>query len=343
MAVFNGTATRDVYNGTSSADTARGNGGDDTLNGLGGNDALYGDSGNDGLYGGTGNDRLWGGAGIDALFGQDGADQIYGEAGDDWLQGGAGNDYLHGGSGNDRLRGDDGGDILNGAAGDNDLRGGAGNDTLIHSGLITGGRPGGNAFYDGGAGRDTLLVDYRGDYLVDGLDVASWVELNINAGGLGTIMYAVDPLEGSFQAVGQFAGIEEFRVTAESSRLSVTARSDATVVGGNGGDKLEGRQGDQDFTGGAGADNYQFLWRPNFEANHDVIHGFSVAEGDWISYNNQYEGDLVSVPDPLVITPVEVDGHTIYTAVEVATGKVVHTLDVDAVGLPPPEPWYFLG
>ena len=31
------------------------------------------------------------------------------------------------------------------------------------------------------------------------------------------------------------------------------------------------------------------------------------------------------------------------TSVEIATGQVVHTLDVDAVGLPEPEPWYYLG
>ena len=342
MAIFDGNPTRDVYNGTSSADTAYGNGGDDTLNGLGGNDSLYGGSGNDGLYGGTGNDRIFGGTGVDALFGQYGADQLYGEAGNDWLQGGAGNDYLHGGSGNDSLRGDDGDDTLNGAGGDNDLRGGAGNDTLIHSGvgaysLIE------NGFYDGGSGRDTLLIDYSGGYVQEGSDLSIWVEININPDAPSTMTYGADPVEGPYEVIASFTGIEEYRLIGETSRLSVTARMDAVVVGNDQNDKLEGRRGDQDFTGGGGADEYQFYWRKGFELNHDTIHGFSVAEGDTIAFGNQSESDLGNVPVPLEITAEEVNGHTIYTSVEIATGQVVHTLDVDAVGLPEPEPWYYLG
>ncbi|MGF7206622.1 Ca2+-binding RTX toxin-like protein [Skermanella aerolata] len=342
MAIFNGTAARDIYNGTSSADTARGNGGDDTLSGLGGGDALYGDSGNDGLYGGTGIDRIFGGTGVDALFGQDGADQLYGEAGNDWLQGGAGNDYLHGGSGNDSLRGDDGDDTLNGAVGDNDLRGGAGNDTLIHSGIGPTYSPTVNAFYDGGSGHDTLLIDYWGDYIQTSTDFSPWVEININPDASSTMNYSSDPLEGPYEIVAAFAGIEEFRLTGETGRLSVTARTDAVIFGNDERDKLEGRQGDQDFTGGGGADEYQFYWRKGFEPNHDTVHGFSVAEGDTIAFGNQSENDL-DEPLPLDITAEEVNGHTIYTSVEIATGQVVHTLDVDAVGLPEPQPWYYLG
>jgi Ca2+-binding RTX toxin-like protein len=155
--------------------------------------------------------------------------------------------------------------------------------------------------------------------------------------------YAVDPVEGMWETIATFTGIEEFRVTPESTRLSVTARTDATVVGGDENDKLEARQGDQDFTGGAGADEYQFYWRKGFELNHDVIHGFSVAEGDTIAWGNQSEADVFSVPPPLLITAVETDGHTLYTSVEIATGEVAHTLDVDAIGLPDPLPWYYLG
>ena len=343
MAIINGTALRDLLNGTSLADTIRGVGGDDTLNGLAGNDSLYGDSGNDGLNGGLGNDKLFGGTGVDALFGNEGADQLYGEAGDDWLQGGTGNDYIHGGSGNDRLRGDDGDDTLNGAAGENDLRGGGGNDTLVHSNLSALTITAGNAFYDGGSGGDTLLVDYRGDYSPGGFEEYPWLELRIDAGGQGTMSYRDDPVEGGGVAVGRFAGIEVFKASPETSNLSVLARSDATVVGGNGNDQLEGRNGNQDFTGGAGADAYHFLWRSNIPTNHDVIHGFSVVEGDRIAFNNQSDADFGSVPSPLEITSEEVDGHTIYTSVEIATGAVVHTLDVDAVGLPEPDPWYFLG
>ena len=30
-------------------------------------------------------------------------------------------------------------------------------------------------------------------------------------------------------------------------------------------------------------------------------------------------------------------------SVEIATGQVVHTLDLDAVGLSEPQPWHYLG
>lgn len=346
MAIINGTAVRDILNGTSLADTIRGAAGDDTLSGLSGNDSLYGDSGNDGLNGGLGNDKLFGGIGVDALFGNEGADQLYGEAGNDWLQGGAGNDYINGGSGDDRLRGDDGDDVLNGAGGQNDLRGGAGNDTLIHSNLAALTFTTGITFYDGGAGRDTLLIDYSNVFIPQPSDPTErypWFEVRIEPDGSGTMAYRDDPVEGSGFALGRFAGIEEFRATPETSHLNVLARTDATVVGGNGMDQLEGRAGNQDFTGGGGADQYQFLWRQGFEPNHDVIHGFSVAEGDVIEFNSQFEGDLGTIPAPLRLTSEEIGGHTIYTSVEIATGQVVHTLDVDAVGLPPPAEWYYLG
>jgi Ca2+-binding RTX toxin-like protein len=347
MATYNGTSAPDIYDGTSSADIVHGNGGDDTLNGLGGNDSLYGDAGNDGLYGGIGNDRIWGGIGVDALFGGDGADQLYGEAGDDWLQGGAGNDYIHGGSGNDRLRGDDGDDTLAGAGGDNDVRGGAGNDIMLHSASGLPYPVGGKAFFDGGSGRDTLQIDYTGDhYFGEGPDVADragWIEINMNIDKSGTIYYAGHPTEGNFEQIGTFTNVEVFSVTPRSTRLSVTMQDDATVIGGDADDKLEGRRGDQDFTGGKGADAYQFLWRPGFEPNHDVVHGFSLAEGDTIAFNSQFEGDLGTIPAPLELTIEEIGGHTIYTSVEIATGEVAHTLNVDAVGLPPPADWYFLG
>jgi hypothetical protein len=100
-------------------------------------------------------------------------------------------------------------------------------------------------------------------------------------------------------------------------------------------------EGDQTFIGGAGGDSYRFLWREGWNGGHDKVIGFNKAEGDHIAYSNQFESD--NGPDPLLISAVENAGHTIYTATEIATGQVVHTLDVDAVGLPPPIIGYYLG
>ena len=45
---------------------------------------------------------------------------------------------------------------------------------------------------------------------------------------------------------------------------------------------------------------------------------------------------------PAVGRSREVAGHTIYTTVDSRSDQVIHTLDVDAVGLPPPD-YYLLG
>lgn len=54
--------------------------------------------------------------------------------------------------------------------------------------------------------------------------------------------YRDDPVEGSGLALGRFTGIEEFRASPETSHLTVLARTDTTVVGGNRVDQLEGRE-----------------------------------------------------------------------------------------------------
>jgi hypothetical protein len=99
--------------------------------------------------------------------------------------------------------------------------------------------------------------------------------------------------------------------------------------------------GNQTFIGGTGGDSYRFLWRENWEGGHDKIIGFNAAEGDAIAYSNKPKS--WDDPDLLKITSVETVGHTIYTATEISTGEVVHTLDVDAVGLPEPYFDYYLG
>jgi hypothetical protein len=88
--------------------------------------------------------------------------------------------------------------------------------------------------------------------------------------------------------------------------------------------------GNQTFVGGTGADDYRFMWRDGWNGGQDKVLGFKEAEGDRIGYSNQpesYDGPETSV------TSVERNGHTIFTTKVVETGAVVHTLDVDAVGI----------
>jgi Ca2+-binding RTX toxin-like protein len=322
MAIKRGTAGSDKITGTSSADD------------------LYGLGGADSLSGGGGNDRLWGGSGIDALFGGDGADQIYGEGSGDYMSGGNGNDYLHGGSGNDRLRGDAGNDILNGAGGENDLAGGAGSDTLIHYARAGDGQPGGTARYDGGTGTDTLKIDIKGTFNTEYGDPASHVSVYASSDGRGTIGLLTDPDEGDGPGIGTFAGIEIFRLASSDHAFDFHAFRTATVYGGNADDRLEGGEGNQTFIGGAGADDYRFLWREGWNGGTDKVIGFSVAEGDAIGFSNRPEDQ--SGPET-EITSVERNGHTILTTKLVDSGAVVHTVDIDTVGIPEWYEDYYLG
>jgi hypothetical protein len=173
-------AGNDVVLGGRGADRLFGGLGADRLLGDAGGDQLVGEAGRDGLFGGTGSDRLAGGAANDRLSGGTGNDRLAGDAGNDTASGDAGNDVVGGGAGNDRLLGAIGNDTLSGQAGADVLLGHAGND-LVAGGVgadsLTGGVGADNHIgeagddridardgrrdtrVDGGAGRDTCLVD----------------------------------------------------------------------------------------------------------------------------------------------------------------------------------------
>ena len=364
--IWNGTASADTAHGNGGDDSLYGKGGNDTLYGDVGNDGLYGDDGNDtlyggdgidvltggsgadtlrggtgddyilggigddGLYGDTGNDRLRGEDGVDALFGGGGADDLQGGNGDDYLDGGTENDTLIGGLGNDRLRGGDGNDLLNGDLGSNDLQGGNGDDTLIHFGRPLADFPQGTAKYDGGAGSDTLLLDLQGVAVTEPDGSHPFLLVYVGQDGMGGIEHATDPDEPSTIRVGSFSGIETFQINSSDSILSFSASSAATVYGGAEGDRLEGGIGNQTFIGGAGGDDYRFMWREGWDSGQDKVIGFSELEGDQIGYSNAPEGGYGPETE---VTAVETGGHTIFTTKVVSTGAVVHTLDVDAVGI----------
>jgi Ca2+-binding RTX toxin-like protein len=308
MATYSGTSARNIWNGTASADTAHGNGGDDSLYGKSGNDTLYGDSGNDGLYGDGGNDIIYGGIGVDALFGGAGNDRLYG---------GDGNDYISGGSGNNFMLGE------------------AGNDTLVFTARASEPAPNGTGVIDGGAGYDTLVLDAQGIFDQDG---ARMVFLDLNsATQRGTLGVVADHVEPNGLWFGSVQSIEEVRVVPKGNPVFVSSGTNMKVTGSAGDDYLEGGSGDQVFNGGLGADTFQFQHRGGVFTGNDTIVGFSKAQGDRIQFNDEDEGYT-----PRVTTSVEQNGHTIYTTTDTMTGKVMHVLDVDTIGLPPPE-YYSLG
>jgi VCBS repeat-containing protein len=117
------------------------------INGTSGNDFIFGFAGDDLINGGAGNDWIFAGAGNDQLFGGDG---------NDWLFAGTGNDVGSGGDGNDFVFGEAGNDVLNGGRGSDTVDGGTGSDTLI----FTDSERGGLDRYIGGAGQDSLVLEF---------------------------------------------------------------------------------------------------------------------------------------------------------------------------------------
>jgi Ca2+-binding RTX toxin-like protein len=149
-----GGAGNDTINGGPGIDYADGGAGDDTIDGGDGNDALqlFDCPVNQaqsisicsvavgGLNGGEGNDTIEGGAGADYVNGGDGNDNVDGGAGDDrfdstqivqpaelngsdfpGVYGGNGDDIVHGGDGNDDVHGGNGADHTYGDAGDDNI------------------------------------------------------------------------------------------------------------------------------------------------------------------------------------------------------------------------------
>ncbi|MFN6471083.1 MAG: beta strand repeat-containing protein [Nostoc sp. SerVER01] len=302
---------------------------DDVINGQGGNDKIDGKSGNDVLRGGAGSNTLIGGTGNDILSddsdstsnnllsGGDGNDSLSTSGllvggyltGLNFLGYSSGNNTLNGGTGSDTLRaslstgdnllsGDNGNDYLVASgffdydfgsftetyttSGNNTLNGGAGNDTLnvdfsIGDNLLLGGdgndslsastsdlaydvygyTTSGNNTLNGGAGDDTLKIDYSsGDNLLDGGD------------GNDTL-FALSPSGNNTLNGGN--GNDILTIVSIYDTLS---GGNNTLNGGNGNDILKGGNADDTLYGGNGTDTFAFY---SFNDGVDIIYDFNAT------------------------------------------------------------------
>ena len=171
-----------------------------------------------------------------------GDDFLKGQDGvDETISGLEGDDYIEGGLGNDILDGGVGDDDLHGGAGDDVLRGGAGDDRLS-------GGAGQDAF-DGGDGYD--LIDFA--YSLDG-----WV---------------VDIAAGTARVMdGDDTAFEEAFINIEGV---VGGVGRDTIIGDASANRLEGFEGDDVLSGGAGDD--AFVYRGT-ETGFDQIEGGSGVD-----------------------------------------------------------------
>jgi Ca2+-binding RTX toxin-like protein len=217
------------YTGNDNANNLVGGIDNDLLIGLGGNDTLNGGAGSDGLYGDDGNDSLIGGTGNDnqsTYLGYLGGVSRYGG-----LYGGAGNDTLNGGDGNDYLDS------------------GTGIDSVI-----------------GGAGIDTLNIDYTGEttpltinYLNDTSALASdrvkiqGVESINIVGSTSSDSIKISATSGQDTVFGGTGN--DLIETGLGNDLLVGEYDNDTLNGGGGSDGLYGDDGNDSLVGGTGNDN----------------------------------------------------------------------------------------
>jgi Ca2+-binding RTX toxin-like protein len=316
---IDGATGGDVLSGGGGGDTILGGISDDTLDGGLGNDSLDGGDGADQVTGGPGSDTLMGGAGNDRIWTGEGQDTAWGGAGNDTIFGGGflngedGNDSissvyanptLSGGTGNDTISfyeygsadGGDGDDVINndsisgGMSGTTTITGGAGNDAIrsIGKASLDGGigndrlQGRSEATLIGGSGDDTLMIEVTGagNSVLSGgtgYDIASYVFAD-RSSVINFTVAAADSNGDSSQANGRggtdtLTGIEEVQVAGGSAA--------DTLVGDARRNYLDGNEGADTLTGGAGNDSFAY----DISRNHSGIDRITdLSAGDNIVF-----------------------------------------------------------
>ena len=304
--------------GDAGANTITGTAAEEIINGGNGDDILGGSSGHDYLLGGSGNDTYivvdssvgvfeqagaaWGVDVVQASVSFDlrnsgsvenltltGTGDLFGIGNDlaNVLNGNAGNNILVAGGGLDTLNGGDGNDFLStydGTSIDHDVvNGGNGNDTLDC---------GAYEFVDGGAGTDSLSLDFDSYYQHTGLGIS----LNLTAGNNGGAL--------SLVTGGTIVGVEAIRTWATGANDTVTdAAWDGQIAGLSGNDTLSGADGNDVLMGGSGTDNLDggngADWLFGGQGNDTVSGGAGDDHiGDVAGYLAQFSANT-TVIDPL--------------------------------------------
>jgi Ca2+-binding RTX toxin-like protein len=295
-------------------------------------DALIGNDAANQLFGDGGNDTLIGGEGNDSLAGQDGADQMIGGNGDDTYVVNSLTDKVSEVStnGNDTIRtsidfnlsnstvvsgdvenltltgssdidaiGNALNNVLTGNSGDNSLRGGLGADTMR-----------------GGAGDDRYNVDNVGDVVDEGV---------AGSGGIDSVTSTVSfSLSGS-KALGSVENLD----LLGNGNINAAGNALDNVLEGNGArNDLMGLGGNDELTGGRGADTFVFNAALNETTNVDTITDFNVID-DTIRLENAFmqalgTGPLAASAFHIGATAADASDRIIYDS---ATGALSYDAD----------------
>ncbi|WP_336080228.1 cadherin-like domain-containing protein [Thalassospira sp. CH_XMU1448-2] len=212
------------------------------------------------IVAGSGNDYLYSSADIDLY--------IDAGAGDDVLQGGEGNDTLIGGAGKDRIEGGAGDDVIEVGLGDNlaDIDGGSGNDTLtVSDGVdmtidMTGinienvvGGSGSETVTDLAAGGSNVSLGRGDDTVVAG----AGADILNGGDGSDTLDYSqsMSAVNVNLETNTVSGGTAEGDTISGFENVNDTAFDDV-IVGDSKDNSLYSSSGNDDLTGGAGADTF---------------------------------------------------------------------------------------
>ncbi|MES2605939.1 MAG: calcium-binding protein, partial [Pseudomonadota bacterium] len=243
----------DHFIGTADHNHLHGNDGNDTLAGGSGDDEIDGGSGNDSLDGDADNDSLYGGAGNDIMHGNYGTDFLEGGAGHDTLAGGWGVDTMHGGAGDDVYFVTDVGDVVI-ESDDNPYTGGLDVvvvdllsytlDANVENARITYSSSEGTASLTGNS-LDNII--YASEYAnnINGAAGNDWVNYSGNANITGGVTINLSTDQG-------FKG--SLTDTLSNIENATGTSFNDSLIGDAGNNILEGLNGDDSYTGGAGND-----------------------------------------------------------------------------------------
>lgn len=203
-------------------------------------------------------------------------DVIKGFGGEDYCNGRGGDDKLYGGDDNDTLIGENGHDELYGGDGDDQLNGGGGNQETFIMDPFHHAKP--TEFVDGGAGTDTLTVDYAGWGLESNPDkpISVSIDITLGQGDVEVKASANDkPRPGE-----AFNSIEVLNFDGPDGNDVAVGGAFGDHISGNGGmDVLKGMGGDDvisdstgriDADGGDGNDEFRLALTDPKIANKQV-------------------------------------------------------------------------
>ena len=263
-----GGAGDDIITDINGDDNIKGQGGNDVVNSGDGFDLILLGDGNDFSVGGEDANETFGGEGNDYIIAGDDADTVFGDAGDDWIEGGNGNDLLQGDFGapfQDSAHA--GNDIIIGGAGNDDYDSESGDDIMLaddgierNEGMLgfdwvtyknDAQAAKADLFFTGLLPPDIDAIRDRFD-LVEGLSGGAHADELRGDNAVLADLIAIEEVSGHNNALNNAAQIALIDGLQELLGADVSSFASGNIIlGGDSGDLIEGRGGDDIIDGDA--------------------------------------------------------------------------------------------